>query len=129
MGSTSKAPKWAVAFKFPPEQKKTKITDITVQVGRTGVLTPAAELEPVLVAGSTVSRATLHNIDNIVQKDIKIGDSVLIQKAGDIIPEVVKVLANERDGSEREFTMPAHCRCAAATLYGRRARRRTMHGA
>lgn len=109
MGSTSKAPKWAIAFKFPPEQKKTKITDITVQVGRTGVLTPAAELEPVLVAGSTVSRATLHNIDNIVQKDIKIGDSVLIQKAGDIIPEVVKVLANERDGSEREFTMPAHC--------------------
>ena len=80
MGSTSKAPKWAVAFKFPPEQKKTKITDITVQVGRTGVLTPAAELEPVLVAGSTVSRATLHNIDNIVQKDIKIGDSVLIQR-------------------------------------------------
>ncbi len=83
MGSiTSKAPKWAVAFKFPPEQKKTKITDITVQVVRTGVLTPAAELEPVLVAGSTVSRATLHNIDNIVQKDIKIGDSVLIQKGG-----------------------------------------------
>lgn len=109
LGSTSKAPKWAVAFKFPPEQKKTKVLDITVQVGRTGVLTPAAELEPVLVAGSTVSRATLHNMDNIVQKDVRIGDSVLVQKAGDIIPEVVKVLKDERDGSEQEFTMPKNC--------------------
>lgn len=109
MGSTSKAPKWAIAFKFPPEQKKTKILDITVQVGRTGVLTPAAELEPVLVAGSTVSRATLHNMDNIIQKDIRIGDSVLVQKAGDIIPEVVKVIDGERSGSEREFVMPAKC--------------------
>lgn len=109
LGSTSKAPKWAIAFKFPAEQKKTKVLDITVQVGRTGVLTPAAELEPVRVAGSTVSRATLHNIDNIVQKDIRIGDSVLIQKAGDIIPEVVKVLKEERTGSERAFSMPEHC--------------------
>ena len=109
LGSTSKAPKWAVAFKFPPEQKKTKVLEITVQVGRTGVLTPAAELEPVFVAGSTVSRATLHNMDNIVQKDVRIGDSVLVQKAGDIIPEVVKVLASERDGSEQEFTMPQNC--------------------
>lgn len=109
LGSTSKAPKWAIAFKFPAEQKKTKVLDITVQVGRTGVLTPAAELEPVRVAGSTVSRATLHNMDNIVQKDIRIGDSVLIQKAGDIIPEVVKVLKEERTGSERTFSMPEHC--------------------
>lgn len=109
LGSTSKAPKWAIAYKFPPEQKKTKVKDITVQVGRTGVLTPAAELEPVLVAGSTVSRATLHNIDNIVQKDIRIGDSVLIQKAGDIIPEVVKSLPEERDGSETMFVMPTKC--------------------
>ena len=109
LGSTSKAPKWAIAFKFPAEQKKTKVLDITVQVGRTGVLTPAAELEPVRVAGSTVSRATLHNMDNIVQKDIRIGDSVLIQKAGDIIPEVVKVLKEERTGSERVFSMPEHC--------------------
>lgn len=109
LGSTSKAPKWAIAYKFPPEQKKTKVLDITVAVGRTGVLTPTAELEPVLVAGSTVSRATLHNIDNIRQKDIRIGDSVLIQKAGDIIPEVVKSLDNERDGSERQFVMPDRC--------------------
>ncbi len=109
LGSTSKAPKWAIAYKFPPEQKKTKVLDITVQVGRTGVLTPTAELEPVFVAGSTVSRATLHNIDNITQKDIRIGDSVLIQKAGDIIPEVVKVIEGERDGNEREFYMPKTC--------------------
>lgn len=109
LGSTSKAPKWAIAYKFPPEQKKTKIHDITLQVGRTGVLTPTAELEPVLVAGSRVSRATLHNLDNIISKDIKIGDSVLIQKAGDIIPEVVKVIKEDRDGSEIDFLMPKFC--------------------
>jgi len=109
LGSTSKAPKWAIAYKFPPEQKKTKILDITLQVGRTGVLTPTAELESVFVAGSTISRATLHNLDNIIAKDIKIGDSVLIQKAGDIIPEVVKVIKEDRTGNEREFSMPTHC--------------------
>lgn len=109
LGSTSKAPKWAIAYKFPPEQKMTRVLDITLQVGRTGVLTPTAELEPVVVAGSTVSRATLHNLDNIIQKDIRIGDRVLIQKAGDIIPEVVRVVEEERDGSEREFSMPLYC--------------------
>lgn len=109
LGSTAKAPRWAIAYKFPPEQKMTKITGITVQVGRTGVLTPAADLEPVFIAGSTVSRATLHNLDNIRQKDIRIGDWVLIQKAGDIIPEVVSVLKNRRDGSETVFEMPKRC--------------------
>ena len=109
LGSTSKAPKWAIAYKFPPEQKKTKLLDITLQVGRTGVLTPTAELEPVFVAGSTISRATLHNLDNIIQKDIRIGDAVLIQKAGDIIPEVVKSLKEERKGDERVFEMPNIC--------------------
>ncbi len=109
LGSTAKAPRWALAYKFPAEQKTTRIRDISVQVGRTGVLTPAAELEPVFVAGSTVSRATLHNLDNIRQKDIRIGDMAVIQKAGDIIPEVVRILPEKRDGSEREFAMPHSC--------------------
>ena len=109
MGSTAKAPKWAIAYKFPPEQKETKLLDITLQVGRTGVLTPAAELESVVVAGSTISRATLHNLDNIIQKDIRIGDRVIIQKAGDIIPEVVRSLPEKRDGSEIVFSMPKAC--------------------
>ncbi len=109
LGSTAKAPKWAVAYKYPPEQKETKVKDIVVQVGRTGVLTPAAELEDVFISGSTVSRATLHNLDNIRQKDIRIGDMVILQKAGDIIPEVVKSLPEKRDGSEIVFEMPLHC--------------------
>ncbi len=117
MGSTAKAPRWAIAYKFPPEQKESTICDITIQVGRTGVLTPTAELEPVFVAGSTVSRATLHNIDNIRQKDIKIGDRVLIQKAGDIIPEVVRVLKEKRTGEEKEFYMPDRCpECGSAVV-------------
>jgi DNA ligase (NAD+) len=89
LGSTSKAPRWAVAYKYPPEKKETVLQDIIIQVGRTGVLTPNAVLRPVKIAGSTVSKATLHNIDNITAKDIRIGDTVIIQKAGDIIPEVV----------------------------------------
>ncbi len=109
LGSTAKAPKWAIAYKYPPEQKETKVKDIVVQVGRTGVLTPAAELEDVFISGSTVSRATLHNLDNIRQKDIRIGDTVILQKAGDIIPEVVRSLPERRDGTERVFEMPAHC--------------------
>ena len=117
LGSTSKAPRWAVAYKFPAEQQCTRIRDIVVQVGRTGVLTPAAELEPVLIAGSTVSRATLHNIDNIRQKDIKIGDMAIIQKAGDIIPEVVRVLPEERTGAELDFAMPRTCpQCGSGVI-------------
>lgn len=109
LGSTAKAPKWAIAYKYPAEQKQTKLLDITIQVGRTGVLTPTAELEPVRIAGSTVSRATLHNIDNITNKDIRIGDTVIIQKAGDIIPEVVEVVTEKRTGNEIQYKMPEKC--------------------
>ena len=109
LGSTSKAPRWAIAYKYEPEQARTRLLDITVQVGRSGVLTPVAELEPVFVAGSTVSRATLHNEEEIARKDLRIGDRVLVEKAGDVIPAVVKVLTEERDGSERVFKMPTHC--------------------
>ena len=109
LGSTSKAPRWAIAYKYEPEQARTRLLDITVQVGRSGVLTPVAELEPVFVAGSTVSRATLHNEEEIARKDLRIGDWVLVEKAGDVIPAVVKVLTEERDGSEKEFKMPTQC--------------------
>lgn len=109
LGQTAKAPRWAVAYKYPAEKKKTKLIDIIVQVGRTGAITPTAILEPVRIAGSTVSRATLHNEDYIRQKDIRIGDSVIIQKAGDIIPEVVEVVLEERDGDEVIFNMPTKC--------------------
>jgi len=109
LGSTAKSPRWAVAYKFPAQQKTTIIKDIEISVGRTGALTPTAVLEPVQLAGSTVSRATLHNEDEIKRKDIKIGDHVLVQKAGDIIPEVVKVIEEKRDGSEKRFNMPDSC--------------------
>jgi DNA ligase (NAD+) len=109
LGSTSKAPRWAIAYKYEPEQARTRLLDITVQVGRSGVLTPVAELEPVFVAGSTVSRATLHNEEEIARKDLRIGDWVLVEKAGDVIPAVVKVLTEERNGSEKEFKMPTQC--------------------
>jgi DNA ligase (NAD+) len=109
LGSTSKAPKWAVAYKYPAMKKQTLVKDIHVKVGRTGVLTPNALLEPVNLAGSTVSRATLHNMDYIHQKDIRIGDTVWIQKAGDIIPEVVEVDFSKRKGDEVVFRMPQFC--------------------
>ena len=109
LGSTAKTPRWSVAYKFPAEQQETVLTDIALQVGRTGVVTPNAVLTPVRIAGSTVSRATLHNIDNIRDKDIRIGDTVIIQKAGDIIPEVVCSLKERRNGSERIFEMPEVC--------------------
>lgn len=116
LGSTSKAPRWAIAYKYEPEQARTRLLDITVQVGRSGVLTPVAELEPVFVAGSTVARATLHNEEEIARKDLRIGDWVLVEKAGDVIPAVVKVLTEERDGSEKEFKMPTHCPVCAAPV-------------
>ena len=115
LGSTAKFPKWAVAFKYPPEEKTTTLVDIEVAVGRTGVLTPTAILEPVLLAGSTVGRATLHNQDMIAEKDIRIGDTVTVRKAGDIIPEVVRVVSHA-DGSV-PYTLPAVCpSCGAAVL-------------
>lgn len=109
LGSTSKSPRWAIAFKFPAEQMTTVIKDIIVGVGRTGTLTPVAILEPVIISGSKVQRATLHNEDEIRRKDIRIGDTVLIQKAGEIIPEVVKVIKEKRGGKEKVFNIPEKC--------------------
>ncbi len=109
VGEGTSTPKWAVAFKYPPEEKKTKLLSIDIQVGRTGVLTPAANLAPVRLAGTTVSRATLHNIDLIKERDIRIGDTVIVRKAGEIIPEIVASLPAERDGSEKPFEMPDTC--------------------
>ena len=109
LGEGTSTPKWAVAFKFPPEEKETKLISIELQVGRTGVLTPAANLEPVRLAGTTVSRATLHNIDIIRERDIRIGDTVIIRKAGDIIPEITASVPAKRDGSEVVFNFPENC--------------------
>jgi len=116
LGTTAKSPRWAVAYKFPAMQKTTKVEDIIVQVGRTGAVTPLAILEPVFIAGSTVSRASLHNEDYVKEKDIRIGDTVVIQKAGDIIPEVVRSVPELRDGSERVFQMPQSCPACGTRL-------------
>ena len=109
LGTTAKTPRWAVAYKYPPEQKETTLKDIVCQVGRTGVITPMAILEPVKVAGSTISKTTLHNEDFIKEKELKIGDTVVIQKAGDVIPEIVEVKKDKRTGNEKDFEMPKTC--------------------
>jgi DNA ligase (NAD+) len=109
LGATSKSPRWAIAYKFPPEEKTTRVDDILVSVGRTGALTPVAVLEPVFVAGSTVSHATLHNEDEVKRKDVRVGDTIIVRKAGDVIPEVVKVITDKRTGGEKPFKMPARC--------------------
>ena len=109
LGTTSKTPRWAVAYKYPPERKETILKDIICQVGRTGVITPMAVLEPVNVAGSKISKTTLHNEDFIKEKGLKIGDTVVIQKAGDVIPEIVEVKKDKRTGNEKEFEMPRIC--------------------
>lgn len=109
LGYTSKAPRWAIAFKFPPEEKTTVLRKIRVQVGRTGALTPVAEFDPVLVAGSTIARATLHNEDEVRRKGILIGDTIIVRKAGDVIPEVVGPVERLRDGSERAWQLPTRC--------------------
>ncbi len=109
LGTNYKTPKWAIAYKYPPEQKATILKDIICQVGRTGAITPMAILEPIKVAGSTISKTTLHNEDFIKEKDLKIGDTVLIQKAGDVIPEVVGVVLEKRTGNEKTFEMPRKC--------------------
>ena len=109
LGSTTKSPRWAIAYKFPAEKAKTKLLDITFQVGRTGVITPVAELEPVELSGSVVRRASLHNFDEIKRKDIKIGDFVYIEKAAEIIPQVIEPVISERTGSEKEIEMPENC--------------------
>ena len=109
LGEGTSTPKWAVAYKYPPEEKRTKLLSVDIQVGRTGVLTPTANLEPVRLAGTTVSRATLHNANFILERDIRIGDTVVVRKAGEIIPEIVESIKSERDGSEIPFTMPDVC--------------------
>ncbi|CAN5838517.1 NAD-dependent DNA ligase LigA [soil metagenome] len=109
LGMVSRAPRWAIAYKYPPEQVETVVDDVMPYVGRTGTLTPVAHLRPVKVAGSTVARATLHNLDEVRRKDVRIGDHVVLHKAGDVIPEVVRVIAERRTGDERQFEMPASC--------------------
>lgn len=109
IGDGTSTPKWAVAYKYPPEEKKTKLLSVDIQVGRTGVLTPTANLEPVRLAGTTVSRATLHNLNFIKERDIRIGDTVIVRKAGEIIPEILESVKGERDGSETPFEMPSLC--------------------
>ena len=117
LGTTFKTPRWAIAYKYPPEQKETLLKDIICQVGRTGAITPMAILEPVKVAGSTISKTTLHNEDFIKEKDLKIGDRVIIQKAGDVIPEVVEAVKSKRTGEEKAFIMPKVCPvCGAPTI-------------
>ena len=109
LGFTSRAPRWAIAFKFPPEEKQTVLREIRIQVGRTGVLTPVAEFDPVTVAGSTIARATLHNLDEIRRKNVREGDTIIVHKAGDVIPEVVGPVLNLRPADAVEFQMPATC--------------------
>ena len=109
MGYTARAPRWAIAFKFPPEEKTTLLRDITVQVGRTGKLTPVAEMDPVRVAGSTVARATLHNEDEVLRKDVRVGDTVIVRKAGDVIPEVLGPVVSLRPADARPWAMPKTC--------------------
>jgi len=116
IGSTAKFPKWAIAYKYPPEVKPSVVKDIVVQVGRTGVLTPKAELEPVRLAGTTVAFATLHNQDYITQKDIRVGDTVLVRKAGEIIPEIVEVVADKRPAGTKPYTLPETCPVCGAPV-------------
>ena len=118
LGSTSRAPRWAIAFKYPPEEVNTKLLDIRVNVGRTGRVTPFGVMEPVLVSGSTVSMATLHNASEVRRKGVLIGDTVVLRKAGDVIPEIVGPVVSARDGGEREFVMPTHCpECGTQLAY------------
>jgi len=117
LGSTAKFPRWAISFKFPARQATTRIEDIVVQVGRTGALTPVAILEPVKLSGTTISRSTLHNEEEIKRKDIRVGDYVLIERSGDVIPKVVSVMKERRTGKERRFSFPTHCPvCGSATF-------------
>ena len=109
LGFTARAPRWAIAFKFPPEEKQTVLREIRIQVGRTGVLTPVAEFDPVTVAGSTIARATLHNIDEIRRKNVREGDTIIVHKAGDVIPEVVGPVLDKRPADSVDWQMPEVC--------------------
>lgn len=117
LGQIARSPRWAMAYKFKPRQSTTRILDIRTQVGRTGTLTPVAHLEPVQLAGVTVRNASLHNMDEIERKDIRVGDTIVLERAGDVIPYVVRVVEEERDGSERPFEMPAHCPRCGSQVY------------
>ena len=117
LGSTSKVPRWAIAYKYPPEEKETRVTDIVVQVGRTGVLTPKAVFDPVHLAGTTVTNATLHNQDFIDEKDIRVGDAIVVRKAGEIIPEVVRVLKDKRPDGTQPYRLPDRCPVCGAPVY------------
>ncbi|PXF51537.1 MAG: DNA ligase (NAD(+)) LigA [Candidatus Methanophagaceae archaeon] len=128
LGTISRSPRWAVAFKFPPREEFTRVREIVVQVGRTGVLTPVAVLEPVQIGGVTVSRATLHNEDALRKKDVRVGDTVVVQRAGDVIPEVVGVVKSRRTGAEREFKMPDRCPVCGAAVVKERGRGKGREG-
>jgi len=116
LGFVSRAPRWAIAYKFPAQEESTQVVDIEVQVGRTGALTPVARLQPVFVGGVTVSNATLHNEDEVRRKDVRIGDTVIIRRAGDVIPEVVQVVKDKRPANATEFVMPTHCPVCGAEV-------------
>jgi DNA ligase (NAD+) len=116
LGFVSRAPRWAIAYKFPAQEESTQVIDIEVQVGRTGALTPVARLQPVFVGGVTVSNATLHNEDEVRRKDVRIGDTVIIRRAGDVIPEVVQVVKDKRPANATEFVMPTHCPVCGAEV-------------
>ena len=115
LGSTSNSPRWAIAYKFSAEKAITKIKDINIQVGRTGAITPVAKVEPINVGGVIVSNATLHNEDEIKRKDIRIGDTIIIQRAGDVIPQVVSVEISKRDNNSKKYIFPKKCLCGAET--------------
>jgi len=117
LGATAKSPRWAIAFKFPARQATTRIKDIIIQVGRTGALTPVAILEPVQISGTTISRCTLHNEEELKRKDIRIGDYVLLERSGDVIPHIVSVMKERRTGQEKPFVWPKKCPICHSTLY------------
>ena len=123
LGTKARSPRWALAYKFAATQETTRVLDIVVNVGRTGAVTPMAVMEPVEVGGVTVSRATLHNEDEVARKDVRVGDRVLIQRAGDVIPEVVKVITERRPARRSPSRCPRSARCAAPSWCGRRGRR------
>jgi DNA ligase (NAD+) len=128
LGFVARAPRWAVAHKFPAQEETTIVRDVEFQVGRTGALTPVARLEPVFVGGVTVSNITLHNMDEVARKDVRIGDTVVVRRAGDVIPEVVRVIVELRPPDAREVELPVACPVCGSHVIARKARRGTLLG-